>query len=467
MSKIKNFPSLYEIRKIQEINLYRKLYDIEQYSALGLNETIKNQFKDEKSIIYIPNPLPYRISEFYSDFVAGETDRMTIKAGTGSDEDEKMIEEIVYENDIKEKLGDWALTQSKEGSFVLYAYLDEQGTVKIEECPLDQYFPQQDGSVIFATYKLDPADPDQKRLLLYTQHYTLIGVDVHIKREAFYTNAQNIAIATYPLEKMAEILGKTIVEDEVIAGLGDLPIRHIKNGSTSHSDYYPITPQLSEINERTTQMSIQFLKNLDAKLVLPAGMADADGKVKLFDTILVESKDDVEPKYLTNTNSLMTEAQEHIMTQIRLISIATGVPMFELLKSSTPESVESLKINLFSAIRRTNKKRAKIKRGLLDLIRIGFTLKNMTIEKDPIIKFSDVLPTDDYVQTETENIKIGAGLTSKKSAMMRLENYSEEEADEELERIQEEHALSGIADFSNNSFTNDNNGDANGGNNNQ
>jgi hypothetical protein len=83
----KQFPSLQERENITVLSKFKKLYDNNQFSVLGLHQMIKKQYKDEKDIVYISHPIPSRISDFYGDFVGGDTDKMTFKAD--NDEEQK------------------------------------------------------------------------------------------------------------------------------------------------------------------------------------------------------------------------------------------------------------------------------------------------------------------------------------------------------------------------------------------
>ena len=143
---------------------------------------------------------------------------------------------------------------------------------------------------------------------------------------------------------------------------------------------------------------------------------------------------------------MISDAREHIMQEAKFISFITGVPMMEILKSAMPERVESLRIQLFNAVRKTHRKRAKLSRAIKDMIRIGFKMVNKTLDQDPVVKFGDVLPVDDNLEATTEATKVGAGLSSHLSAIMRLENMSEEDAQAELDRINNEATMSGVLD---------------------
>lgn len=450
----KSFPNDIERERITTLKKYQKLYDNEQYAVLGLHDIIKNQYKEEKDIIYLAHALPARISDFYSDFVSGDTEKLVIKPSTDDEKVVDFVEETIYHNDLKEKISDIAGNQSEFGFDVLIGWKDEDGIYHIDEVPQDQYFPQQDGSVIFATYKRDPDDPVGKRLVLLTQHYQLVGSDCVITREAWNTDEKGVITTSYDLQKMAAIMGKAeIKQTETLSGLDDLPIRQIDNTKRNKygfgkSDYADIIPQLAEINERRTQIATQFLKNLDAKMQIPKEMIDEDGTVKHWEAIGVE-KDSAETKYITNENTLIPEADTHILNQLKFVSFSTAVPMFQLLKSSLPERVEALRIEMFEAIRRAKKKRAKIERALNDMFRIGFTMGGIGYNEDLIFRFSEVLPIDELQQAQIETEKITSGLSSKKSAIMRLEGLSAEEAEDEMKQIEQEAQRAGVSDLNN------------------
>lgn len=454
--QLNKFPNPVELERISTLRKYQKLYDGEQYSVLGLHDIIKKQYEKEKDIVYLANPIPARVADFYGDFVAGDTGKMIIKAGSDNKEVNDFVDETVYENDLKEKVNDYGTVQSEFGFVALLGWINEDELYIIEEIPQDQYFPQEDGSIIIATYKKDPStSPFDKNLLLYTKKYSIKNEDCIIERAAWRTDERGVVKESYSLESMAKILGVESIEPiTIFQGVNDIPIRQVDNTNKNKwgfgkSDFADSIPQLSEINERMTHISTALLQTLDAKMQLPSNMFDEEGKVKIFDSVAMESKDSPEAKYITNDNPLLAEAREHIITQTKMISFATAVPMFELLKTSMPERVESLKIQLFQALRKTEKKRAKIKRALNDLFRVGFKLKGIEFDGDIDIIFSNVLPVDEQIQADTESVKVTSGLTSRKSAIMRLEGVTEKEADEELKRIQEEDKMSGVLDVKN------------------
>lgn len=452
--KKNEFPTKLELERISILRKYHSLYENEQMAVLGIHDIIKNQYKDLKDMVYLAHALPARITEFYGDFVQGDVERMRIVAPNSDVKDQEWIDSVVYENDLKEKVSDFAELQSEFGFCVLHGWVDESQLFHIESVPGDQSFPQPDGSWIFATYKNNPEHPGE--LLLHVQHYQLKDGHVVIEHQAFIADQKGVAIQDYPLEKMGALVGRTLLPEEIIE-IDELPIKQADNGrkmkvGIGKSDYSDILPQLAEVNERATHVSTQLLKNLDAKMKVPASAYDENGKLRYTEAFVVETKDDPVPEFIINSNPLMADLREHLMTQLKFIELITAVPMWALTRGAGVERVESLRIQLFGAIRKTLKKRAKIRRAILDMIRIGAKMTGQSESlksKDIILEFGDPLPVDELQQVQVESSKITSGLTSKKSSMKRIENYTDAEAQAELELIKSEDQIAGIGNSNN------------------
>ena len=144
---------------------------------------------------------------------------------------------------------------------------------------------------------------------------------------------------------------------------------------------------------------------------------------------------------------MMGEADKHIEKQLSFISFFTSVPMFALLSNgSVPERVESMKMRYFDAMRKADAKRVKIKMGLDWALRIGLMMLGIK-EPDPIdISCNDLIFNEPEVNANIEEVKLRNGLTSKRSAMKRLDNLTDDEIDNELKEISDEEKISGIGD---------------------
>lgn len=452
---INTFPTKPELERVSALSNFQKLYDLKHRPVLGLHEKIIKQYRKVEDLVYLAYAIPARISEFYGDFVQGDETRLVIAPPEDVDGLDDFFETLVYENDLIEKVYDIGVEQSEFGYCVLHVWKDEENIVHIDLTPQDQFFPQPDGSVVIATYKKDDNGGLMSGVvgfLLLTQEYRVEGTSVRITRKVWRTDERGVIQGEADKDRMAALLGKAI-EDETTLEVDEIPFVLIPNGrkkgGTGKSDYIDIMPQLAEINERCTHVSTQLLKNLDAKQILPKvkELINEDGTIKPFEAMMLDGKEHITPQYLTNANPLIAETMEFVMFQLKMVSWITSVPMFELLKGSLPDRVESMRIQLFSAQRRTNTKRAKVVRGLKDAIRIAAKLSKQKLESDPVIKMSDVLPTDDLVEAQIEQTKVQSGLSSRRSAIMRINNIDEAEADVEMARIREEEQIAGVADF--------------------
>jgi len=446
MLQANKFPTLVEKEKVLALQKFHALYKGNHYNTLKIHNILKKQFSNEKDIIYLTHNFPAFISDFYGDFVAGDTDKMIIRGNTDNQAVNDFVDEVVYENDLKEKVADIGTEQSEFGFVPLLGWLDKDSVFRISAVAQDQYFPQADGSVVFLSFK-DLFDSfNQKTTYCLSQHYRLEDQDCVIERQAWECDQKGTLAKPYDYEKMLLLLGRSgLPEVERLIGLNDLPIRVVENVS-SKSDYYDIMSQLAEINERRTHIATQLLKNLDSKLILPASMIDEDGKVKPYEVYGLGNKDEVKPEYVSNNNALLAEADTHINSQIKVISTITSVPMWELTKDAMPDTATSLRIQLFATMRKTARKRAKLKRALNDMFRIGFKMSNIDYNDDIEIKFSDVLPVDELQQANTESAKVSSGISSKRSAIMRIANIDEEEAQAELDQIKAEDQIAGVGD---------------------
>lgn len=439
------FPTPADRERLSLVRKYQDLYDNKAFAVLGLHELIKKQFKNADQLVYIAHAIPAKISEFYGDFVQGDSEDLVIESSSEDSQQKDAVTEAVDYNDLKEMVYDLAETQSSIGYVPLLVRLEDDNIV-IETVPQDQYFPQDDGSVIFASYVAMPGGKDPKRdIWLYIQHYNFDEKGNAVIDRSLWTvddqgcKNQQAALSLYDA---------SLKEHEDL-GIPELPTSQIDNGAQQDgfgkSDYADILPQLSEINERTTHVAIQLLKNLDAKMQGPVGLLDENNNVKQFEVIELASKELPDVKYILNENPLIAEAYNHVEKQVYYISWITAVPMFELLSSAArPERVEALRIRLYSALRKTSRKRAKIRKALDWALRVGLMLKGIEDPAKITVKFGDVLPVDQLAAVQVEDVKVKDGLSSKLSAIKRLENCNDEDAEEELKRIEQENRIAGI-----------------------
>jgi hypothetical protein len=444
-----DFPNINELAQIQRVRNLGKLYDGQQQDVLGLHSKISSQFKNEGDIPYIPFPFPARIADFYGDYIQGDPEKLQFIATEESGQER--LDEVIKANNFESEVQNLGTRQSTYGYTVLSTYIEENN-IRFQVISNDQYLPQPDGSIILVTYfKVED------EMYMLTRHYQYSdGGIVYIDRELFSAKGDGTV-----KEKMAglDIANKyfgRIFEEQENLGTNIIPIVQINNQSPNNhdypkSDFDDITPQLAEINERSTHIATQLLKNLDARIAVPdvPGIRDDDGNEKSWDTLFM--KDDSKyPKYILNDNPLIPEAREYMMLQIKVISDSTGVPMFQLVKDGAmPDTVYGMKVKHWDADRKARTKRQNIADGVDRIVKAGFALKGEDFKGDVRMNFSSILPTNDTELVKKESTKVGAGLSSKVSAIMRIENMTEGEAEDEVNRIKDENRIAGVSDTNN------------------
>lgn len=438
-----NFPTADDKVRLTEIKKLSLLLDNDAYPVFGLSKWVLKHFSDTNDILYLAHSIPDKIADFFGDFVQGDVDGMIIESSDKVQND-KVLEYVDY-NDLKSMIYDIAYDQSGYGYSVLLGRKDENDNFIIDRIPQDQVFIAPDKSIIFGSYIIKPNSVDGKDMWLYTQRYFLKDNTARVERKLYNTDPEGITSDEVSLASYDD----TLLPEENLE-IDELPIAIVHNSRRkkkefAKSDLIDVLPQIDEINERSTQKAIQFTKNLDAKLVLPKTMEDDDGNVQPFDFVTTE-KEDVEPKYLTNANPLLTDISTHCDKELAYISWITSVPIFELTGSGVPERVESLRIKLFQAVRKTNSKRAEVRKGIETMLRVALKFDKAGEIAPFKISFSEVLPTDPLVDVQVEALKLTSGVSSKKESIKRLENVDDETALAEIRAIEQENKIAGIGD---------------------
>jgi len=439
-----NFPNSNELKYIEKIDTLRNLLNNLQYEELGLHDLIMNHMKSDqrKDVLYIAHALPHKIADFYADFVQGDSRKVNIisQADDGSEEASK-VEEIASENNLQRRIYDFAYDQTGYGKTILLGYVDENEVFRIQQIRPDFYFPQKDGSIIFASLVLTSESDNEHDYRYYIQHYQKDDSgQVFIERSLYEADGRKAGDRL----KLSEY--STSIPEMEELGITEYPIIELRNGRKDMaSDIEPIMPQLDQINERMTQVAIQLLKNLNPKLQGPEGILDEQGQLKDFEAIEVR-EGDADLDYVTNENAMIERAEKFVERQVQFISFITSIPVSDLIRQSAqPTTAEALRTRMHGAMSKAQTKRGQIIPELEKIIQIGLKLTETTDDPNNItIEFGPVLPEDEVQKTQVEQMKLNMGITSKRTAMKRLDGLTDDEVDAELERINNEQAQAGF-----------------------
>lgn len=207
-----------------------------------------------------------------------------------------------------------------------------------------------------------------------------------------------------------------------------------------------------ELNNRLSQIASILDKHSDPALAVPTGLLaeDENGNTKFrvaVDKVFeVLGKDDIIPQYIT-WNGNLQEAITEMKEVVNLILMNSEIPAIALGLSDTGTSGSSglsIKFRMNSLLSKIKRKRLYYKKGLKQVYTVAQELEtalgiaNYDVV-NPHIKFNDGLPTDDLQDANIMNVRTGGAVTmSQKTAIMRLDNMTEEQAEAELKRIEEE-----------------------------
>ncbi|MDA1509583.1 phage portal protein [Bacillus cereus] len=210
-----------------------------------------------------------------------------------------------------------------------------------------------------------------------------------------------------------------------------------------------------EINNRLSQIGSILDKHADPPIAVPTGLLQDDGEggtyfqVAMNKVFEVMGKDDIIPQYISNSNPQLDQAFKELDMLLEFLLSATEIPAVAIgLKDSgtSGNSGLSIKWRMNSLLAKINRKRQFFEDGLKRVYMIAQMLEQYadpSVAKGeivvPTIKFNDGLPQDDTEIANRMAIRTNGSQTlSQKTALMIMDGLSEEEAQAEIDRINEE-----------------------------
>ncbi|MDA2738387.1 phage portal protein [Bacillus cereus group sp. Bc015] len=210
-----------------------------------------------------------------------------------------------------------------------------------------------------------------------------------------------------------------------------------------------------EINNRLSQIGSILDKHADPPIAVPTGLLQEDGEgntyfqVAMNKVFEVMGKDDIIPQYISNSNPQLEQAFKELEMLLEFLLSTTEIPAVAIgLKDSgtSGNSGLSIKWRMNSLLAKINRKRQFFEDGLKRVYMIAQMLEQYadpSVEKHeivvPTIKFNDGLPQDDTEIANRMAIRTNGSQTlSQKTALMIMDGLTEEEAQTEIDRINEE-----------------------------
>lgn len=456
------FPPQTHYERIRRYRINKKLYEGHHCDVFKKNMSIEGR---ARALLYISINLAGTICKKSADFLFGED--LKILAGNGSKtKEQRAFDRFYEENHLNILLYESALSNAYLGdSFIKVRYGQEYAGELPPE--FDEH------RVLIETLNPEYVYPetmewDRGKIKCYH-----VAVPYHVKKEdrwvlkveSHYAGKivycdYNISPLCYNRDNEVEqftINGAVEGTATVVATGVNVPlIVHIPNtgsvecweGKDDLTEHHAI---LDEINNRLSQISDILDKHANPALAIPAGLlgedeyGNAQFRVATDKVFEVLGKEDIVPQYITWSSNL-NEAFLELDKLVELLLMSAEVPPIVLGKETGTSGTGSLAIKwqMNSLLSKVNRKRQYYAKGIKQIFYIAQKLEEALGISDyaitiPNLQFQDGLPRDDMEQANIMSIRTnGVKTMSQKTAIMLLNNMTEEQAEQEIDRINEE-----------------------------
>ena len=401
------------------------------------------------------------IIEAGTDFLFGEEPKIEIVGVNDTDPKalQAKADAIIQRTDLLRKVSENCdLTQSVgHGHFKIYVEKDE---ACVQEVPYSTFFPEWDGVPMgeesknprIACYITASEGGITKRYIYVEDYYMENGVCVIAY--SLYEDVNGKIGSQVPLAKLKLDAGKagdldakgTLIQK---TELDEIPVVSINLRKTALDRYgrsvlERVKPLLEELNNRLTQVSLQFLKHLNAKLQIPDGSIERnkDGSVKSTKLEVILAKaGDPDSKYITNDNPLIEQAFVHIEKILRKICKITATPDNFLTEDEKGgvEKAEALKVRLMQFLKREKSLQTTYRQAIKKILILALKAEKQKVDKiDVKVTFDPGLPKDWEVDVRVWSEALSQGLASSDTAVGRFQGIEGDALKEELARIKKE-----------------------------
>lgn len=462
-----NFPPVTHRERLDRYERNRDIFKGEHFEKLrDFKGSVQHQ-----DLLYVSTNLAGVVCKKNADFLFGEPIQV-LSGKEENSEEQKALDRFVEENNIDIQTYESALSNAYRGdAFFKIRYGQEFGgelpdtidekRVVIEPIAAESVFPETslyNRNKIYAYHiavpqKVSIEGKEAWQLFVESHYAGRIEERVYnlIPKETRYQGSYGEVV-------LWKIEGEVLNGRNIIYTGATMPlVVHIPNYATDDTwegidDITEHIPVLEEINNRLTQISDILNKHADPMLSVPAGILGEDEtgqpifQVQRDKVVEVMGKEDIIPEYITWEGQL-SHAFTELETLVDLFLTTAEIPAVALGRGDSGTSGSSglaIKWRMNSLLAKVNRKRQYYNRGLKQIFVLAQQLEKSVNKAKyepfvPRIVFQDGLPDDDTEQATVMSIRTnGMKTLSQKTAIMRLENMTEEQAELELKRIEEE-----------------------------
>lgn len=435
------FPTKAEKERSRRINDFYKLFRGRFREVLRYFRTPDEVQRSLEVIINMAGG----VCRKFADLLFLEEPIITVSDNKAKDD----LAEIVDRNDLSEQLYESALAQSYAGVTYFEVSIAMDLSV-IQELNPETVFWRADQrnikgppkEVIIAFYvKIDNKDYIFKK----------IHTPGRIDYELWETDSAKEAKVKADLA----LYDATLPEYE-LTGVDEIPVFKIDNQKPGQetfgiSDLEDILSLLEELTRDASQVATQLKKHADAKMAVPPGVLDENGKVENQNLEMIEvaggGDDNVLqiPQYIVNSNPQLENAikwKEDLQQDIARVTEMSALLM-DLDAKGGVEKVGALRLRILPTEAKIKRKRKPYRRAIRKMLAFAYYWQtgNQLDPKAIDIKFSTGLPEDPVEKANVESIRITAGIQTKRDAIRNLDGLEGKALEDKLKELQEEDAL--------------------------
>lgn len=424
-------------------NFRNEVFNIKSYLT-------RNSKKDQ--ILYIPLNVVSTISTSFADFVLGDGVQVEVSGDWLQDK----WNAIAEANDFNELIHNMAIEQSAYWYANVRMRKGEDGNIILEQIPYEYYNPEldniflgEDPNVIHIISTRVENSTIKTEEVAKIQTYTKLpwgkwSIEYWIYKRAIQAPSAIAPMPTWTLVNEYQ-------EPEIIDFLNIYTVSNKKMWGWVLwlSDFFDCLDLMEDVNDRLTQMSVQFIKHLNAKLSVPEGIKKAMDvhETKKGETtkpwemeVYVHRAGEQPAQYIENTNHLMKEAKENLVLNLWLICASIQVPVAFLGvdDSHGSEKVEGIRLRMIRFIKKVARKQSKFEAMIKTMVKDALKFDGVDGKFDVTVKFADSDLTDKTVLFERYLKMFENELLSKKSAIWYMLDMDEKAVDDELKAINDE-----------------------------
>lgn len=450
------FPPDSEVHRLEKYHKNKLIFENQHERVYEENfkriSRVIGNFEDVVSYSVICN-FQKLMSVKIADFMFGE--EPIISCGDDDSKEQIAVDTIKENSELMNTCYSLAIDLSRYGDGVLNIYKDDEGKGIIDITQPSFYFKV-----------VDPQNIKKVKYHILAHEYKVEKEYNSFTRKQNYEKFLYVEIHTkgYVDKYTYKLKGNSIykVEDKELGiptGLDDFAIIPVHNLLTSDriygiDDYSDVDSIISEIEVRLSQISKILDKHAEPSMQGPSSALEYDTstrsyKLKVGNYFSRDSTEDPAVEYIT-WNAQLEANFKQVEKLINILAVISemGSAIFDFdNKLGTAASGTALKRMLISPLAKTKRVRNNVDIALKKAIKLcsqlgGENIVDLSKEKINIF-WKDGLPNDDLEEANIMNIRTGGKATiSQHSAIKRLDNLTDEDAQSELDAIQVEESVS-------------------------